>query len=326
VGANEATNPATQRAVMPTRPENRKPKTENRCHNPPPMPLYDRHQIRRAFSRAAPAYNAVAVLQHEVEARLLEQLDYVQTPPARIVDIGCGPGRASAALRKRWPKAHTIGLDLALPMLREARGSWWRPLPRICADAQALPLADQSVDLLFSNLCLQWVEDLPATLAGFRRVLRPGGLLLFSTFADDTLFELREAFAAADGAAAHVSPFLPMQRIGDAVLAAGFRDPVLDADRFTLTYADPRELMRELQAIGAANALADRRRSLTGKTRMQRALAAYEPFRANGRVPASYEVCYAHAWGPEPGQPRHEGNAAIATFPVERMRIRRRGE
>jgi malonyl-CoA O-methyltransferase len=289
-------------------------------------PLYDHRQIRRAFSRAAPAYNAVAVLQHEVESRLLEQLDYLETPPARIVDLGCGPGRASAVLRRRWPKAHTIGLDLALPMLREARGSWWRPLPRVCADVQALPLAEASVDLLFSNLCLQWVEDLPATLAGLRRVLRPGGLLLFSTFADDTLGELRAAFAEADGGAGHVSPFLPMQRIGDAVLAAGFRDPVLDSDRFTLTYDEPRQLMRELRAIGAGNALAERRRSLTGKGRMQRALAAYERFRANGRVPARYEICYAHGWGPEPGQPRREGGAEIASFPLDRLRVRRRGE
>lgn len=291
-------------------------------------PTFDHPQIRRAFGRAAPAYSAVAVLQREVESRLLEQLDYLETPPARILDLGCGPGRAWSLLRKRYPKAHTVGVDLALPMLREARrgARWWRPAALLCADVQRLPIAEQSVDLLFSNLCLQWAEDLPATLAGFRRLLRPGGMLLFSTFADATLGELRAAFAEADPDGAHVSPFLPMQRIGDALMAAGFRDPVLDADRFTLTYRDPRELMRELRTIGAGNALAGRRRSLTGKQRMQRMLSAYERFRDGDALPARYEVCYAHAWGPAPGQPRREGGAEIATFPADRLRIRRRGE
>jgi malonyl-CoA O-methyltransferase len=288
--------------------------------------LFDRRQLRRAFGRAAADYQTVAVLQREVETRLLEQLEYVKTAPARIVDVGCGPGRATALLRQRWPKAHVIGLDLALPMLRQARGPWWRPLPRLCADAAALPLAEASVDLLFSSLCLQWVDDLPATLAGFRRVLRPGGMLLFSTFSAETLVELRQAFASADTADVHVSPFLPMQQVGDALLAAGFRDPVLDADRFTLTYAEPRELMRELRAIGAGNARLDRRRSLTGKARMQRALAAYEQFRVGGTLPATYEVCYAHAWGPEPGQPRREAGLDIASVPLARVPIRRRGE
>jgi malonyl-CoA O-methyltransferase len=288
--------------------------------------LFDRRQLRRAFGRAAADYQTVAVLQREVESRLLEQLDYVTTAPARIVDIGCGPGRATALLRKRWPQAHTLGIDLALPMLQAARGPWWRPLPRLCADAAALPLAEGSVDLLFSSLCLQWVDDLPATLAGFRRVLRPGGLLLFSTFTAETLVELRQAFARADAADVHVSPFLPMQAVGDALLAAGFRDPVLDADRFTLTYAEPRALMRELRAIGAGNARLDRRRSLTGKARMQRALAAYEQFRVGATLPATYEVCYAHAWGPAAGQPRREAGQDIASVPLGQIPVRRRGQ
>lgn len=290
-------------------------------------PMFDRRQIRRAFGRAAPGYDAVAKLQHEVEARLLEQLDYVTTPPQRILDIGCGPGTATATLARRWPKAETIGIDLALPMLRQHRRGWFNRPRLLCADAQALPLVDDSVDLIFSNLCLQWVEDLPATLAGFRRVLRPGGLLLFSTFAELTLVELREAFAAAGDEAPHVSPFLPMQRIGDAAMSAGFRDPVVDADRFTLTYSDAADVMHALRAIGAGNALAGRRRSLTGKARMQRVFAAYDGFRrSDGKLPATWEVCYLHAWGPPPGQPRREAGAEIASFPVDRLRIRRRGE
>lgn len=286
----------------------------------------DPRQVRRAFSRAAPDYAATAVLQAEVRSRLLEQLDYLEQSPQRIVDLGCGPGVAARQLKQRWPKAEVMAIDLALPMLQQARAEQrlFRRFERVCADVRQLPLADASCDLLFSNLCFQWVEDLPALLAELRRVLRPGGMLLFSSFAEGTLHELRAAFAEADPAQPHVSGFAKVQQIGDAVLAAGFRDPVLDTDRFTLTYEHPRELMHELRTIGAGNAASDRRRGLTGPRRMQRVFEAYESFRRNGRLPASYEVVYAHAWGPEPGQPRRHGGNEIASFPVNALRIRRR--
>lgn len=288
---------------------------------------FDPRQIRRAFGRAASTYAATAVLQKEVESRLLEQLDYVSLAPARILDVGCGPGRASVALKQRWPKAEVLALDLALPMLREAgkHTGWWRPrFARVNADATALPLPDASIDLLFSNLCIQWVADLPGLFSEWRRVLAPGGMLLLSSFGPDTLHELRAAFAAVDRDE-HVSHFAPIQILGDALLGSGFRDPVLDSDNFTLTYADARSLMRELRAIGAGNALQSRARGLTGKTRMQRVFAAYEPFRRDGILPATYEVIYAHAWAPEPGQPRRSGGADLATVPLSRISIRRRG-
>ncbi|KFN51543.1 hypothetical protein N790_14730, partial [Arenimonas malthae CC-JY-1] len=137
--------------------------------------LFDRRQLRRAFGRAAPNYAAVAALQREVEARLLEQLDYLdERQPARILDLGSGPGRASGAMKKRWPKAEVIAVDAALPMLRQVpkHTRFWRPVKRVCADVSSLPFADQSVDLIFSSLCLQWLDDLPAALVEFRRVLR----------------------------------------------------------------------------------------------------------------------------------------------------------
>lgn len=288
--------------------------------------MFDTRQIRRAFGRAAPGYAAVAVLQREVESRLLEQLDGLPLTPSRIVDLGSGPGGGAAALKRRWPKAQVLALDLALPMLRLQRQPFWtlpsRRIERIAADAAALPLAEASVDLLFSSLCVQWLTDLPRACDGFRRVLRPDGLLLLSSFASDTLVELREAFAAVDPQTPHVSPFLPLQRIGDALQGAGFRDPVLHVDRFTLTYAQPRDLMLELRGLGAVNALSGRRRALTGKRRMQAMFEAY-PRRADGRIEATWEVVYAQAFGPPPGQPRREGGAEIASFPIERLRRRR---
>lgn len=285
-------------------------------------PLDSRH-VRRAFGRAAPSYSAHAVLQREVEQRLLERLDYLTTAPARVLDVGCGPGRAALAMRGRWTTARVIALDLALPMLRLIRPGWLRPLVRVNADARALPLADASVDLVFSNLAVQWIDDLPALFDEFRRVLRPGGYLALSTFGPDTLHELRAAWSEVDRAP-HVSGFADIARIGDALMQAGFRDPVLDGEHFTLTYSDAQALMRELKAIGATNADSRRPRGLTGRAALRRVGEAYERHRADDVLPATYEVIYAHAWAPEPGQPRRHGGAEIASFPIERLRGSRR--
>lgn len=299
--------------------------------------LYDTRQVRRAFSRAASGYDAAARLQHAVEARLLEMLDYRDDPALRnepprvVVDLGCGPGRASAAMQKRWPKAQVLALDLALPMLRETRASSKRginlfarrPQP-VCADARALPLAENSVDVLFSNLCLQWVEDLDAVFAGFRRVLKPRGMLLLSTFGPDTLWELREAFARADDAP-HVSPFADIAGVGDGLVSAGFHQPVLEREVETTAYPDLAALMRELRAIGATNALAARRHTLTGRARFAAAERAYESLRnGEGMLPASWETITAMAWAPEAGAPIRESGMEIARFPANAIPVRKR--
>ena len=288
--------------------------------------LFDRRQLRRAFGRAAPRYAAVAALQREVEARLLEQLDYLDDRvPLRVLDLGSGPGRAAGAMKKRWPKADVMALDAALPMLREVprHTRFWRPVRRVCADVAQLPLADQCTDVIFSSLCLQWLDDLPAVLREFRRVLRPDGLLVFSTFGPDTLAELRDAYLAA-GEVPPLSPFAAIQQVGDALLAAGFKDPVLDRDRYTLTYPDARALMHELRAIGAGDARSDRRRGLGGRARLQRVTAAYEPLRRDGVLPSTWEVITAQAWGPAPGAPRRDSGGDLASFPADRIPTRRR--
>ena len=301
----------------------------------PDNAAFDSRQVRRAFSRAASGYDAAAALQHRVEAHLLESLDYLETredaikQPRVVLDLGCGPGTAAAAMRRRWPRAQVLALDLALPMLQQApRTRRWhplhRPVRRLCADVRALPLADDSVDVLFSNLCLQWIEDLPAVFAGFRRVLKPGGLLLVSTFGPDTLYELRAAFAETD-AAPHVSPFAGIARFGDALMQAGFRDPVLDRDLEITRYNDLTALMRELRAMGATNAMQTRRHSLTGKARFARAASAYRQFADDqGMLPATWETITAMAWAPRHGAPIREAGAEVARFPAAGIPIRRR--
>jgi malonyl-CoA O-methyltransferase len=290
-------------------------------------PVYDLRRLKRAFGRAASGYAEVAVLQREVESRLLEQLDVLGARvPARVLDVGAGPGRASGAMKRCWPRSEIVALDLALPMLRQVpkQTRWWRPVRRVCAEATQLPLADGTVDVVFSSLCLQWVPDLPAALAEFRRVLRPDGLLLFATFGPDTLLELREAYLAAGVATPPLSTFAAIQPVGDAMLAAGFRDPVLDRDAFALTYPDVRTLLHELRAIGAGDARAQRPRGLAGKARHAAMRAAYEGARRDGRLPSTWEVITAMAWAPAPGAPIRAGGVDIAAVPVASIPIRRR--
>jgi malonyl-CoA O-methyltransferase len=269
----------------------------------------DKRQARLAFSRAAECYDQVAVLQREIGQRMLDRLELVRLQPRVILDIGAGTGVATAALAARYRKARVVALDFALPMLLQARkrGGWLRKPRCICGDLEQLPLADHSVDLIYSNAALQWSNDLDSAFGEFRRVLRPGGLLMFTTFGPDTLKELRAAWAAVDNGS-HVSTFIDMHDVGDALMRAGLADPVMDVDRLTLTYERVGGLMKELKILGAHNVNSDRRRGLTGKGRLQAMQAAYEQFRRaqDGLLPASYEVVYGHAWAPDAG---HRSNA-----------------
>jgi malonyl-CoA O-methyltransferase len=242
-----------------------------------------------------------------------------------VLDVGSGPGRASTVMKGRWPGSEVIALDIALPMLRQVRAPrFWRPVRRVCGEAAHLPLADGSVDVVFSSLCLQWVPDLPGALAEFRRVLREDGLLLFSTFGPDTLAELREAYIAAGERYPPLSPFAAIQQVGDALLAAGFRNPVLTRENFTLAYPDVMALMRELRAIGANDARLQRPRGLGGKGRQARMVAAYEALRRDERLPSTWEVITAMARAPAPGTPRREGDVDIAAVPVSSIPRRTR--
>jgi malonyl-CoA O-methyltransferase len=216
-----------------------------------------------------------------------------------VLDLGSGTGYAIDALNRRFRKARVIALDFAYGMLTRARrqGGWLRRPYCVCADAEGLPLADGAVDLIVSNLTLQWCNDLAGTFAECLRVLRPGGLLMFSTFGPDTLVELRAAWAAVDGYS-HVSRFVDMHDIGDLLVGTRFAEPVMDCERLTVTYAAVDDLMRDLKTLGAHNVTAGRARGLTGRRRLDAMRAAYERFRADGRLPATYEVVYGHAWAP----------------------------
>jgi malonyl-CoA O-methyltransferase len=279
--------------------------------------------VRRSFDRAARGYDEAAVLQTEVRSQLLQRLDYVTLEPGVILDVGCGTGHSSRSLKDRFPRAQVLALDLAEGMLAQAgaRQSWRRRFARVCGDLARLPLAGASVDLVFSNLTLQWCQQADAAFAEFRRVLRPRGLLNFTTFGPDTLTELRESWAVADGHV-HVSRFADMHELGDGLVRAGLAEPVLDVERFTLTYPDVFGLMRDLKAIGAHNASVHRPRGLTGRGRLRAMQAAYETRRDGGVLPATYEVVFGQAWGPagEAQRGRRSGEFRISADDIGRMR------
>jgi len=267
----------------------------------------NKRQARAAFARAARSYDEAAVLQKEVNRHLMDRFEYIKFTPARILDVGCGTGYASFALHKRFKHAEIYSLDLATPMLSMMHAQTGlvtrmkNKLHLVTGDAEYLPVADHSIDLVYSNLTIQWINDIDRVLAEFRRVLKPGGMLLFSTFGPDTLKELRASWSHVDQYS-HVNPFIDMHDIGDAMMRLRLAEPVMDVEHFTMTYRDVFKLMRDLKAIGAHNVTSDRARGLTGKQRIQQLAQAYEAFRHDGLLPASYEVVYGHAWSPVDGQ------------------------
>ena len=277
------------------------------------LQLLEKSRIRTSFDAAADHYDDVAILQREIGNRMLERLDLVKLQPEIILDIGAGTGVCTHLLGKRYTKSCVIAFDLAPNMLKHARqrcGFFQKFFSKrhfLCGDVELLPLADNSVDFIFSNATLQWCADLDHTFSELKRVLRPGGLLMFSTFGPDTLKELRQSWNAADintngpagEAAVHVNDFIDMHDIGDAMLRASFSDPVMDVENFILTYPDVYQLMRELKTLGAHNVANNRRHTLTGKTRIKKMVAAYETLRIDGNLPVTYEVVYGHAWAPE---------------------------
>lgn len=270
----------------------------------------DRQQVGRRFSRVASAYPDSDFFAREIDRRMQERLDYVNLQPRRILDLGCSRGGSFSALTARYPEAELIGLDLAPAMLaasRPQRAAWQRWLgvgtrsDALClaADAARLPLAARSVAMVWSNLLLHWLDDPIPALAEAHRVLEVGGLLMFSTLGPDSLKELRSAFS--DGYA-HTQRFADMHDLGDMLVGCGFADPVMDMEVLTLTYDHLDTLFADLKAAGSMCAMKDRRHGLTGRHAWAAARAAYERLRRDGKLPATFEIVYGHAWKASPKQ------------------------
>ncbi len=269
-----------------------------------PLIELDKQQARRAFEKAADGYDEAAVLQQEIGRRLIERLDVIRCAPGRILDLGAGTGEFTRPLMQRYPSADIIALDIAHAMLRktQARIGDNGQLTCVCADGEHLPFTDDSFDFIFSNLMLQWCTELEPVFTELRRVLTPGGLLLFTSFGPDTLMELRASWSDVDGYT-HVNSFIDMHNVGDALVTTRWAEPVIDAERITVTYREVGTLMQDLKHIGAHNVTRHRPRGLTGRQHMNKMIEAYERFRKDGVLPASYEVVYGHAWAPDEKNP-----------------------
>lgn len=252
-----------------------------------------KQQVAAAFSRAAATYDSVADFQRAVGTRLLSLLPAQLADQAQMqqwLDIGCGTGHFCEQLQQRWPRAQGIGLDLAEGMLNFAR-TRCPQISYICADAEQLPLQNNSQDLVFSSLALQWCADFSAVLAEIKRILKPGGVLLFSSLADGSLLELRNSWQAVDNSP-HVNQFRPLSLYQNLTTGSGLQ--VLDVHCHTHTYyyKKVRELTHELKYLGADHVQAGRAQGLVSRQGFQRLLDAYEGYRQPQGLPATWQVIY----------------------------------
>jgi malonyl-CoA O-methyltransferase len=254
--------------------------------------------IADSFSKAAATYDGSAFLQKEVAARLFERLDIMNVSPSTILDAGCGTGLCSRKLNKLFSKAKVTGVDIAPGMIEMAKKSngLFTKVDYQVADIDELPFDDNSFDLVFSNLTVQWLIESKRVYSELNRVLKPGGLLVFSSLGPDTLIELKQSWQQVDKGV-HVNNFMDMHIIGDQVHSAQFENTVMDRDIVTLTYETMVGLMKDLKAIGAHNIDVNRSKGLMGKKKFAELKAAYEAFRwEDGQLPATYEVVFGHAW------------------------------
>lgn len=285
--------------------------------------IIDKAQAKRAFDKAVQTYDEHAALQRLVVDNLIENLDVITLDAREILDIGAGTGYCARALATRYRKAKINLLDISTSMLQFARAKAprWRSRQRyVCGDAELLPIADGTVDFVFSSLAFQWCNDLDRVFEECLRVLKPNGLLLFASLGPDTLRELRNAWEKVDNAP-RVNQFIDMHDVGDALIRAGFSSPVLECDMTTLTYDDVFGVMRDLRGIGAVNSLAHRRRGLSTRRSINLMAGHYEKLRVAGRLPATYEVVYAHAWRPA-RKTRPQDGSTVASFPFSELKRR----
>ena len=277
--------------------------------------------ILNVFDQLAERYDQYAVLQREIGSRLLERLDFRRHEPGVILDLGCATGDSSRALARQFPGANVCALDGSTAMLAKLKPGHGNGLSGLCADMHMLPLASDSVDLVFSNLTLSWGRDMQAIFTGMRRVMKPGATLVFTCFGPDTLYELKRAWQKMGGHPP-VPAFPDMHDVGDELVRAGFREPVMDADHLTLEFPGLHALLAEMEATGI---------TLIGGENWHRAMCengsdqlseAYARSQNGNRFPIVFEIIYGTAFAPEEGQPVKTSEGDVATFSVDSLRMK----
>ena len=285
----------------------------------------DNQAVAKALEAAAKTYEEGAEIPYLIADRLLERLDLIRLNPLLVLDFGARTGYTTNRLLKHYEKADIISLDFSVSLLNRAKDSFLgRPHKMLVAEYTLMPFADQSVDLVFSNLTFQWSLNLLQTLQECRRILRPEGLLLFSTVGPDTLKELRVSFSDEKR---HVHSFYDMHDIGDMLTYLNFIHPVMDMDYLTVRYSSVLRLMADLKAVGAHNAAQDRSRGLMGKNEWQQMLKTYETWRGKSRsVPVTIEVIYSHAFGSGVISPQTDDQEKEILIPVSHIKQRSNNE
>jgi malonyl-CoA O-methyltransferase len=283
----------------------------------------DRKAVARAFDRAAMHYDSALQPLQRLNAELLERVRFFSLEPQHVLDLGAGTCHGSLQLREYFPSAQLFSVDLSLPMLRAAPRGWWRRarFHRVVGDAVRLPVRDHSIDLVYSNLLLPFCDQPHRVFLEIARVLRPGGLFLFSSLGPDTLRELRAAWASVD-AEVHVSEFPNLPQLGDALMHAGLIEPVMDTEQQRLYYPDVQALMRELKAAGAHNSIGSRRRALTGRGRLQAMAASYDCVRTPRGLPASFETIFGAAFAAARQADNEPAGSNEVAIPVSSLRKR----
>lgn len=279
----------------------------------------DNLPLKWFFDKAAANYDKFCFLQNSAADQLIKRLELIKNKPLSILDVGAGPGYAARLLEKHYPKAEISVLDFSSQMLLQARkkAKWFTKQKFVLATAEKIPFPDQSIDFIFSNMMLPWATDLYAVFEEWQRVLKPEGLLLFSTLGPDTLKELRASWAEIDSAA-HVNTFLDLHDVGDALFKARFIDPVMDVQHYELAYCSVSQLIKELKGCGSHNIEALKSRGLTGKNKYKDMVEHYKKYQNfNAKFIATFEVVFGHAWGADLQQ--FKNNSAYATIPVSKI-------
>lgn len=281
------------------------------------------NEICNAFNTHARTYEQAAKIDHEIGERLFERLQYLKINPRYILDLGCGPGRYSAALKKYYPNAKIVGLDLAFMMLNQAqsRQGWFRKWSLVNGDMMHMPFSDGLFDLVFANQVIHWGPSLPKLMAELNRVMNTNACLMFSTLGPDTFFELKKAWSQADSYA-HTFDFADMHDLGDILLSEHFEDPVVDMEKLHVHYPSLSKLLHALRAQGVRNTNSGRNPGLTGKKSWQIFASAMDALRIpEGKYPLTYEVVYGHAWK---GQQRRVNQGVETIIPIDKLRRSRR--
>jgi len=273
--------------------------------------------VRESYDRNAQRYDQYAALEKEVCSRLLDRVTFRRTEPVTVLDLGCGTGTGTAALKKEFRKAQVIAVDLSRGMLSEAgRQSRLRhPLRRVNADIGSLPFSHHTADLIFSSLAVPWLSDPRPFFEEIRRVLKPGGMFLFSMFGPGSLVQLRAAALRGLGEEA-ASMFPDVLEVGDWLTAAGFREPVMDVDLLTLNYPDLDALSLEIETTGSALLIENWTKV---KNSLEAIRACWETIDGGRPYPLTFEVLYGVAFGAPEGQPRRTADGEIAAISVDSL-------